>query len=77
MILLQWEESTEDEKQFVNNLILASVLDIARTEDFDRFIEEGIFTYCNDVYTVYKNAMRMFTHSCNDACLVRNSNGTF
>ena len=43
MIRLQWEEMTEDETYFVNDLIRASVLDIVRPEEVYLFIEEDIF----------------------------------
>ena len=43
MFRLQWEEMTEDETYFVNDLIRAIVLDIVRPEEFYLFIKEGIY----------------------------------
>ena len=71
MIILQWEEMTEYETGFVNDLIYASVLDIVRPDEVDRSIEEVIFTDCHDVYTVYNNVMKILSHIYNGKSLLR------
>ena len=77
MILLQWEKMTEYETDFVKDLIRVNVLDIVRPEKVDKFIEEGIFTDFNDIYTIYNNAKEFVPHRCNGACLTRKRNGAF
>jgi hypothetical protein len=40
-------------------------------------MEDGIFTHREDVAKVYENATKFLPHICNDACLVKKSDGTF
>ena len=77
MIALMWGLMSEAEKEFVNDLIRASIFDIVRTNEVPRMIEEGIFTHPDDVYTVIEDAEKFLPHRCNDACLVRRPDGTF
>ena len=67
----------EEERIFVNNLIRASVFDIVKPKEVNKFIEEGIFDNQYDIYTVYENAELFLPHRCNDACLVRNPDGSY
>eukprot|EP00957_Ditylum_brightwellii_P189580 14430732-Ditylum_brightwellii.AAC.1 len=46
----------EDERIVVNDLIRASIFDIVRPGEIDRFMEDGIFTHREDVANVYENA---------------------
>ena len=72
MICLMWELMNEDKRTFVNDLIRASIFDIVRPDEIDRFMEDGIFTHREDVANVYENAMKFLPHVCNNACLVKN-----
>jgi hypothetical protein len=58
-------------------LIRASVFDIVKPEEVDRFIDEGVFDSAYDIFTVYENAETFLPHPCNDTCLVKRPNGTF
>ena len=77
MIALMWAHMSEKEKEFVNNLIRASIFDIVKSDEVPRMIEEGIFTHPDYVYSVYENAEKFLPHRCNDSCLVRRPDGTF
>ena len=44
MICLLWNAINENNKTFVNNLIRASIFDIIRPNEIDRFVKEGIFS---------------------------------
>ena len=66
-----------DEKRSVNELIRASIFDIAKTEEISKFIEDGVFTSEYDICMVYEDVISFLPHLCNDACLVHNSDGTF
>eukprot|EP00957_Ditylum_brightwellii_P127866 9750856-Ditylum_brightwellii.AAC.1 len=59
----------EDKRTFVYDLIRASMFDIVRPDEVDRFMEDGIFTHREDVANVYENAKKFLPHICNDACL--------
>ena len=77
MIALNWLEMTENEKQFMNELIRASIFDIVRYDEIDRYIQDGVFESHHDISNVYENAELFLPHRCNDSCLVRNPDGTF
>eukprot|EP00957_Ditylum_brightwellii_P126839 9668728-Ditylum_brightwellii.AAC.1 len=66
----------EDNRIFVNDLIRTSIFDIAKPEEIDRLMEDGIFTHREDVTNVYENAKKFLPHVCNDACLVKKPDGT-
>ena len=77
MIQLNWNAMNEEERIFVNNLIRASVFDIVKPKEVNKFIEEGIFGNQYDIYTVYENAELFLSHHCNDAYLVRIPDGSY
>ena len=77
MICLLWEAMTEKEREFVNDLIRASIFDIVRPDEVDRFMKEGVFTYRHDIFKVWENTGKFLPHICNDGCLVKNADGTF
>jgi hypothetical protein len=72
-----WDLMNEDKRIFVNDLIRASIFDIVRPDEIDRFMKDGIFTHREDVAKVHENAKKSLPHICNDACLVKKSDGTF
>ena len=53
----------------MNDLIRASISDIVRAVEIQRFIDEGVFRCVNDVHEVYDNTEKFLPHRCNDACL--------
>ena len=48
MLRVSWEELTDEEKTFVNDLIRASYLDIVNVDEIPRYIEEGLFKEASD-----------------------------
>ena len=40
-------------------------------------MEEDVFTYRHDIFSVPERAAKFLTHICNDACIVKNADGTF
>ena len=70
MVALNWASMTQEEEDFVNNLIRASIFDIVKTEEVQRFVQEGIFDNEYDIFTLYENAELFLPHRCNDSCLV-------
>ena len=51
MIKINWNSLTNQEKQFVNDCIRASVLDIVKVHEMQRLVDEGLL---NDVCEVSK-----------------------
>ena len=43
---LSWRLMSTDEKNFVNNLIHASIYYIVKSDEIQRFIDEGVFKIC-------------------------------
>ena len=76
MVRVKWEALTADEKDFVENLIRASIFDIVRPDEIGKYIDEGIFEDEEDVYFMFKDAETFLPHRCNDACLVKKPDGT-
>ena len=76
MVALDYKLMLVDGKKFVDNLICASIFDIVRPEEADKFIEDGIFATVDDIHTVYNDGINFLPHKCNDGCLVKNSDGT-
>ena len=68
---------TMGDKRLVYDLIRASILDITKTEKISKFIEDCMFKSEYDIYTFHKNCMVFLPHCCNDACLIKNPDGTF
>ncbi len=64
-------------KKIVNDLIRASIFDIVRPDEIQKFMDHGIFTHREDIEMVYENANKFLPHICNDACLVKKPDGTF
>ena len=56
IIQLKWDKMTEEGKDFVNDLIRASIFDIVKPKEIDTFIIEGIFSDLMDLYNAYDNA---------------------
>ena len=77
MIELKWSKMSQEEKDFVNDLIRASIFDIVKPEEAQAMVEEGVFQHEMDIYQVVNDATRLLPHRCNDACLVRKADGNF
>ena len=66
---------TVQERAFVEDLIRASVLDIVRPDEINKFIEDGVFVSKDDVHDVIADGISFLTHQCNSRCLVKSPNG--
>ena len=75
MVHLDYSTMTPEEKEFVDNLIRASIFDIVKPEEIDRYIEEGIFDTDDDVNIVYNDGSTFLPHRCNDGFLVKQADG--
>ena len=76
MIRLDWSLMSDIESAFVDDLIRASICDIVRPDEVDKFVEEGVFTNEHDLFQVYEHAETYLPHRCNDRCIVKNEDGT-
>ena len=74
---LDYMAMTQEERDFVDHLVRASIMDIVHTSEIDKFIEHGIFTDAEDIHQVYENARKFCSHTCDDRCLVKNTDGSF
>ena len=66
MIRLNWSLMSDIETEFVNDLIRASICDIVRPDEVEKFVEEGVFTNVHDIHQVYEHAATYLPHRCND-----------
>lgn len=73
---VDWENLTDDQIDFVEDLIRASVCDIVRSDEVSEYIEEGIFDSVDDYYVIKIDGETFLAHRCNDSCLVRMPDGT-
>ena len=71
ILQVDWKVMNQSEKEFVQDLIRASILDVVRPNEVQRFIDEGIFECVDDVKEVYNNAEKFLPHRCNPRCLCR------
>lgn len=76
IIQLDFRNMTTEEKDFVDDLIRASVFDIVRPDEVQRFIDEGVFECVHDIHEVTDNGIAFLPHACTDRCLVKREDGT-
>ena len=77
LLQVRWSDMTDAERDFVNNLVQASLCGIIRNLEVPLYIQDGILETETDKEEVEKDGSIFLAHICNDACLVRNSDGTF
>lgn len=77
MIQLKMERMTVEEKNFVDDIIRAGIFDLVRSNEIQKFIDDGIFEDTSDIFEVYDNAASFLPHRCNDSCLVKKADGEF
>ena len=75
MAQVRWSKLTDEEKEFVEDLVRASIMDIVRSDEIDKFVDQGVFEYEEDVTSVYKDAEDFLPHRCNSRCLVKTASG--
>ena len=75
MLKLLWAKLSEEEKEFMNDLIRASVCDVVRVDEVDHMIEHGLLDSVVDLEEVVNDASKILGHRCSPACLVMVSPG--
>ena len=60
---------------FVDDIIRAGIFDLVRSNEIQKFINDGIFEDASDVFEIYNNATSFLPHRCNDSCLVKKADG--
>lgn len=75
MIELDWEKMTDEEANFVDDLIRASLCDIVKSSEIPSFIDKGVFEAVEDAFEVSEDGELFLSHVCNDSCLVRMPDG--
>ena len=70
MIKIAWEALSQSQREFLDELICASILEIVRPEEVQRFIEHGLLKSLLDLKGVIQNASKIFPHRCNERCLI-------
>ena len=72
MLRVSWEELSDGEKIFVNDLVRASYLDIVKIDEIPRYIEEGLFKEASDAKEITNLGREILGHHyCSPKCLVR------
>ena len=75
-IELSWHKMDDNEKQFVQYLVRASICNIIKPDEISACIEQGIIKSSEEVDDILLHAMTFLLHICNDACKVLNSDQT-
>ena len=68
---VNWEALNQEQTLFVQDLIRASTFDIARTDEVENLISEGVFQDTSDYHDMIKDASKFLPHICNPRCLAR------
>ena len=77
MVRLDWSQISEEETEFVKDLIRASIFDVVRPNEVERYVKEGFFTKMHDIHKVYEKAEKYLLHRRNERCFVKRADGTF
>ena len=67
----------QQEKDFVDDLCRCSVLDIVRSNEIQKYIDNGTFKTLDDHRDMVQNGLKFLGHVCNSRCLVRIDGGGF
>ena len=73
MLKFKWENLSQEEREYVNDCIRVSVLDIVRVDEVQRHVDEGLFRHPSDLKNVIDIAMIVLPQKCNPSCLVMTS----
>ena len=72
MLKVAWEDLSEQEKYFVNDLVRASYLDIIKMDEIPRYLQEGLFKTASDAREITKLGKSTLGHLyCTPKCQVR------
>ena len=70
MLKIAWNLLTMYQREFVNNLIRDSLLDIVRVDEIQRLIDKGLFKNSNNVTKIFDIGQSVLSHHCTPRCLV-------
>ena len=77
MLKINWDNLSAEEKEFLNDLIRASVIDIVRVDEVDHLIEHGLMKSVVDLEEIVNDASTILGHHCSPRCLMMVSPGVF
>ena len=66
-----YEKYSNEEKEFVDDLCQCSVLEIVRSDEFQKYIDDGIFKSINNYFEMIHDGFTFLHHKCDSRCLVR------
>ena len=72
-----FNEMSEEEQKFVNDLCRCSIFDVVRYNEIDDLINDGTFKDKDDYFSMVKDANDFLGHNCNSRCLVKTTSGKF
>ena len=72
-----FNEMSEEEQKFVNDLCRCSIFDVVRYNEIDDLINDGTLNDKDDYFSMVKDANNFLGHNCNSRCLVKTTNGKF
>ena len=70
MLKVNWDKMIEEEKEFVNDLIQASMLDTVIPSEADVFIAEGVIDSVKDIDRITEVGTKVLGHICNERCKI-------
>jgi hypothetical protein len=77
ILQVEYDLLTEEQIDFVNNLVRASVLDVVRPHEVSKLIEEGVFKCIDDYTDMQNDAKSMLSHVCGSRCVRITNDGKF
>ncbi len=77
LLKIHWETLSSEEKEFVKELIRASVLEIVRPDEAEHLRRDGIISSMHDIDDIIKDAQTMLTHHCSPRCLMAVGDGVY
>jgi hypothetical protein len=69
MIQIDWKNLSESETKSLDELIRASICDIARIEDMDNYIRDGIISNIDEQKYIHSDAEKYLSHKCDSRCM--------
>ena len=70
-----FDEMTDAQKNFVDDLSRCSILDIVRPDEIGKLIEDGTFETIDDWKETIDDGKRFLGHICDSRCLMKTENG--
>ena len=71
ILQINWKVLSEEEKVFVKDLIRASIVDIVIVEEYQSFIDEGIYRSMGDYNDMVKDTTKFLPHHYNPRYLMQ------